>query len=410
MGKKKDILFIISTLRCGGAEHALVSLLNVFDYTKNNVDLLVLCENGMFYKEDVPGNVNMVEPDLSVRGVLEPTSQNMLKCLKAGRWNLLGMHTCRILKNYIKKPRYKNFWSYYWQEYSGYIKGLTKKYDVAIGYLEGLSNYFCIDKVKADLKIGWVHTNYADSSQNKEMDKKYFKEFDYLVTMSEPASETLATVFPEYAKKIYTIHNILDKKQVLRMAEEPIAEWDENFKGLTIASVGNILPVKGYDMAVEACARLVEAGQNIKWYVVGRKDKSKEIEELIERYHLQQRFILIGPQKNPYPFMKKADIYVQCSRYEGLSTTIREAKTLCKPIVATNCQGINDQIEDRKNGSLVDVNVQSIFQGIMELIEHPETRKGYQENLKQELIKDNETKKELEKLDCLLNKGDSCDR
>ena len=89
MGKKKDILFIISTLRCGGAEHALVSLLNVFDYTKYNVDLLILCENGMFYKEDVPGNVNMVEPDLSVRGVLEPTSQNMLKCLKAGRWNLL---------------------------------------------------------------------------------------------------------------------------------------------------------------------------------------------------------------------------------------------------------------------------------------------------------------------------------
>ena len=67
---KKNILFIISTLRCGGAEHALVSLLNVFDYEKYNVDLLILCQEGMFYRKEIPEQVNVIQPDLSISAVL----------------------------------------------------------------------------------------------------------------------------------------------------------------------------------------------------------------------------------------------------------------------------------------------------------------------------------------------------
>ena len=54
----------------------------------------------------------------------------------------------------------------------------------------------------------------------------------------------------------------------------------------------------------------------------------------------------MGVKENPYPYIKKADIYVQPSRYEGKSIAIDEAKILKKPIVVTNFSTAKDQIEN----------------------------------------------------------------
>lgn len=396
---KKNILFVISTLKCGGAEHALVSLLNVMDYSRYNVDLMILCETGMFYKEKIPKEVNVIQPDISVRAVLEPTINNMLKCVKLGKWKYIIMNLKRILFNFLKREKIvSNFWSNYWMRYGSYVNPMEKKYDVGIGYLEGLPNYFCIDKVNAKCKIGWMHTNYADSSQNKDVDKKYFPKFDYMVTMSEAASETLKIEFPEIKNRIYTIHNVLDETEVKEMAKEEVKNIKKERNQFNIVSVGNVLPVKGYDMAVKACAELIKSGVNLKWYVVGRQDQVEEIENLIEKYHLQDIFILVGTKKNPYKYMNIADIYVQCSRYEGFSTTIREAKLLCKPIVATNCQGIKEQIKNGVNGSLAELNVESIYNEILRLVKDEKLRNTYIRNLQESMKKNDDTKIELEKL------------
>lgn len=396
---KKNILFIISTLRCGGAEHALVSLLNVFDYEKYNVDLLILCQEGMFYRKEIPEQVNVIQPDLSISAVLEPTPQNMLKCLKSRRLIYVWMHIKRIIDKMLhRKDIQNNFWSNYWEKYGQYVHPLKKEYDASIGYLEGLANYFCIDKVNAKCKIGWMHTNYADSAQNKKMDEKYFPQFNYMVTMSEPATKTLKKEFPEISDQIYTIHNILDKKEVIHLAHESVEEIKKEDEEVILVSVGNVLPAKGYDMAVEACEKLVHSGLKVKWYVVGRKDKEELINEKIKNYSLQDKFIMLGMKKNPYKYMNAADIYVQCSRYEGFSTTIREAKMLCKPIVATDCQGINDQIENGINGTLVGMNAESICQGILKLANNKKIMEAYTTKLMEDSKNETDMNVELKKL------------
>ena len=396
---KKKVLFVISTLRCGGAEHALISLLNVLDYDRYDVDLLVLCQTGMFYRDNIPKQVHFIEPELSVRAVLEPNMDNMKECLKTGHWKYIVMHIKRLIKKKIKPMTVKtNFWSEYWKRYNKYVHPLKTEYDTAIGYLEGLSNYFCIDKVDAKCKIGWMHTNYLDSKQNYEMDKKYFSKFDKMITMSEPASETLRKAFPEISNKIYTMHNVLDEKEVRKLSLEKVDDIEKKDNEVVIVSVGNVLPVKGYDIAVEACSKLVEQGKNIKWYVIGRKDQPEKIEEMIKAFHLEEHFFLTGMRKNPYKYMKMADIYVQCSRYEGFSTTIREAKLLCKPIVATDCQGINDQIVSGTNGTLVTCDADAFFREILELIEQKDILQRYVDALEVDAQNATETKKDLNKL------------
>ena len=107
---------------------------------------------------------------------------------------------------------------------------------------------------------------------------------------------------------------------------------------------------------------------------------------------------MLGMKKNPYKYMNAADIYVQCSRYEGFSTTIREAKMLCKPIVATDCQGINDQIENGINGTLVGMNAESICQGILKLANNKKIMEAYMTKLMEDSKNETDMNVELKKL------------
>ena len=77
---------------------------------------------------------------------------------------------------------------------------------------------------------------------------------------------------------------------------------------------------------------------------------------------------MTGALKNPYPRMASADIFALLSRYEGLPNTIYESLILGVPVLATNVGGINEQIDDGKNGWLVDNNEDSIAEKIRYLL------------------------------------------
>ena len=90
--------------------------------------------------------------------------------------------------------------------------------------------------------------------------------------------------------------------------------------------------------------------------------------------------ILMGSIKNPYIYLNNSDIYVQTSRHEGLSTTVREAKIFCKPIVITDCQGMSDQIKNGKTGTITSYEVNDIAKAIEELLDNK--NETYINNLK----------------------------
>src|SRR6056297_1543064 len=57
MSRKKNILFLIPSLRGGGAERTLINLLKKIDYERYDVDLLVVSKMGP-YVQEVPSDVN----------------------------------------------------------------------------------------------------------------------------------------------------------------------------------------------------------------------------------------------------------------------------------------------------------------------------------------------------------------
>ena len=98
-------------------------------------------------------------------------------------------------------------------------------------------------------------------------------------------------------------------------------------------------------------------------------EKKKNLKQLIKKNDMTERFILLGKKTNPYPYIKKCDIYCQPSRYEGKAVTVREAQILGKPVVITNFLTSKSQVQDGFDGLITPMGVNGIVNGIKKLIE-----------------------------------------
>ncbi|MEH6949606.1 glycosyltransferase [Bacillus sp. JJ634] len=387
---KKNLLFVMNNLNCGGAEKALISLLETIDYSLFNVDLLLFKHEGLFLGK-IPKKVNLLDEPDGYRYFDMPFKIASANCLVKGRFDIV---LSRIRASYIFKTE-KNraiCEQRVWKSIAQSTKSLDKTYDVAIGYLEKNPVYFCIDKVKAKVKIGFIHNDYDKLGMDPKIDNKYFNHLDFIVTVSEECANVLKERFPIFSHKVKVMHNIISPAIVQKMAEEPIQIERQKTK---LISVGRLNYQKGFEMAIQACKNLVESGYDIVWYVIGEGEERDKLEKMIEGNNLQERFILLGMKENPYPYVREADLYVQPSRFEGKSIAVDEAKILRKPIVVTNFTTAKDQIHHKENGWIADMNSHSIADGIKLLIDDEILRSKFIDNLSKERLG---TELEIQKL------------
>ncbi|SFL16031.1 Glycosyl transferases group 1 [Paenibacillus sp. 1_12] len=377
---KKRLLFIINNLDCGGAEKALISLLETIDYASYEVDLFLFKHHGLFFNS-IPKQVRLLaEPthykyfDMSIKKVF-------VECLKKGKLNIALSRACAgyIFKNERNRAVCdQRVWTYIART----LQGIDNQYDAAIAYLEKNPIYFCIDKVHAVKKIGFIHNDYDKLGMDPKLDLVYFTQLDHLVTVSEQCAVVLKQRFPELENKIEVMHNIVSPPIIHNLAS--IEMDDCKTSGVKLISVGRLVYQKGFDLAIEACKDLIQNGYPVTWYVIGEGEDRSKLEQLIADHKLQQSFILLGTRENPYPYIKEADIYVQPSRFEGKSIALDEAKILHKPIVVTNYSTVNDQITHEFNGLIVDMDAAAVAEGIKRLLDLPELKYKLTANLSQE--------------------------
>ena len=110
-------------------------------------------------------------------------------------------------------------------------------------------------------------------------------------------------------------------------------------------------------------------GLDIRWYIVGYGGDEALIREQIQATGMEEYFILLGKQMNPYPYIQTCDIYVQPSRYEGKAVTVREAQILQKPVVITQFPTAHSQLTDGVDGIIVPNDIEGAAQGIADFIQ-----------------------------------------
>lgn len=380
---KKNVLFIINNLNCGGAEKALISLLEEMDYSRFDVDLFLFKHEGMFMKS-IPKEINLLPESENYRYFdmsLVIAAKELLKKL-----NTRILFNRVLFKFLLKTDNPSIYEQKGWKYVSSAFDKLEKEYDVAIGYLEKNPIYFCVDKVKAKKKIGWIHTEYSKLGIDKSIDNYYFSKIDNIFTVSNECKIDLEYMFPQYDRKIEYMPNIISEKRIKFLSKEEVTDIRFDVGAINIVSVGRLEYVKGFDLAIEVSKILIKNGNKIKWYIIGEGSQRVFLENKIDEYDLENSFELLGEKENPYPYISKADIYVQPSRFEGMGISISEAKCLKKPIVITNFKAAKSQIKNDFDGLIVDIDAESIANGITLLINNQHIKNKFIKNLMDEHV------------------------
>ena len=362
----KKVLFVIDSLHCAGAEKSLTTLLSLLNYSKYDVDLQLFGYGGAL-EELVPKEVNILKPMEYIKFSSLSTKNAVIKSLKNMNFKMLSSRLKFSLA--IRKNNYSNAQKarIYWQKVSNVIEENNKEYDIAISYAQGVPTFYVAEKVCAKKKLAWVNVSYKLGDEDRAFQEQFYDKYNKIVAVSDSAKNIFLETFPKYTNKLEIIYDINDANFIRRMSEQG-QSYNDNYTGLRILTIGRLANQKGYDIALEACKILKEKEIEFKWYSLGIGPLKEEIEKYINENNLENNFKLLGVKSNPYPFIKDCDIYVQTSRFEGFGIAIAEARMLNKPVVTTRFDAVYNQMKDRKNGLVVDMNSQGIVNGILELI------------------------------------------
>ncbi len=379
---KPRILILIHYLEIGGAEISLIGLLNAIDKAKYDVDLFVYSHQGELMQL-IPDGVNLL-PEIPKYSTLE---RPMKEVLREGYVDIVAARLLAKIRHRIYRRTHKingedaSIFQYVANCTTSLLPKINDtEYDLAISFLA--PHNICLDKVRAKKKVAWIHTDYTKIHINKHLELPYWSGFDHIASISEAATEAFVKIFPELAPKVIEIENILSPSFVQKRANGMAEEIEPTSGVVNLLSVGRFCTAKNYDNLPFICKHLVEMGVNVRWYIIGFGGQEQLIREKIAEAGMEKRVIILGKRSNPYPYIKACDIYVQPSRYEGKSVTVREAQMLYKPVVVTNYPTASSQIKNGVDGVIVPMDNRACAEGIKTMIDDKELQARIVEHLR----------------------------
>jgi glycosyltransferase involved in cell wall biosynthesis len=129
---------------------------------------------------------------------------------------------------------------------------------------------------------------------------------------------------------------------------------------LRVLSVGNLIPIKGHEHLVRAVGSLVHDFPALELDIIGDGSERESLQGLVANLHLANKIYFCGRQSRAQvaKAMQRCTVFALPSRYEALGCVYLEAMACGKPTIACRGQGIDEIIEDGKNGCLVNQNAE----------------------------------------------------
>lgn len=169
---------------------------------------------------------------------------------------------------------------------------------------------------------------------------------DRIVTVSHSFRQYIAQ-FTKYPDRILVIPNGFDEKRF-----RPVVHDNAVPQFITVC---RLVPAKGIDVLLRACAELKRRGHNYVLHIIGDGPIREELEQLAESLGIYEETIFYGYMLHPEQFMPFSDIFVLPSRAEAFGSVFAEAALCWLALVGTNIGGIAEQIDNGRNGLLVPV-------------------------------------------------------
>ncbi len=362
------LIFGITSLTFGGAERVLVDIANELS-SKFDITIFTLYGNGELEKE-LSNQVKLIK--------MIDKSYYELNKLQRLKMSLL------LLFN--KKNVYKKY--------------IDKGYNTEIAFLEGPITRLFSTQNKSVKKIAWIHNdigkvfgNNLKAKVKRKLDKKIYKEYNELVFVSKDNKDAFEKIYKITTKK-NVISNFISETRVLNKANEEVENiFDSN--QINFLTVSRLTKQKAIDRLINVHSRLIKEGYVHNFFVIGDGPEKNKLKKLVKKNNVEKTFKMLGKKENPYPYMKKCDIFALLSLYEGLPITILEAKIFDKPILVTNTAS-REALCNYSKSYIVDNSEQGVFDGIKKLINE------YENLQKDEEKKINENDNIIEQIEKLV--------
>ena len=381
----KKIAFVMNEIDVGGVSNALIECLARLNYTKYEVTVWVNAGKGDIQSE--------LCPQVKIKKWGESDSRQILisQIRKFQIKEALRGVFYRALSRATISSQEQN--AIYSMKSLPMISDIY--YDCIICY-QGVSSIVIANtlyRLNGEKKVLWVHGDHNRPKELTSFFSKIYNKFDKIYCVSKATLDNFCGQFPIIKNKADIFYNLIRTDRIIKLAEESIGEISFSYP---IVTVGRLSPEKGQQMIPKTARLLLDAGYDFNWYLVGDGLLRETIEAEIQKYDVADHVILLGTQTNPYPYIKNCDIYVQTSLSEGWCLTVQEARILQKPIVTTPLPVMHEQIISGENGLIAKaVTPEALAESIQLLLDHPELRKKFADNLSHEIC---DNSGELQKL------------
>lgn len=353
--EKKRILFIIPSLNDGGAEKVLIDILKRMDYEKYSIDLLLDYRTGSLV-EDVPEKVNMFYIHKTF-ALYHRIRQKVMRTLKLN----VAYHNWSLI------PRMKR-------------KIGNRRYDTIVSFLEGPALYFHSKLMGYGKKhVTWVHCDLMKNhwtvdacSYRGNMEERIYNMMDRIVFVSGDAKDALNRMYT-IKKEQTVLYNPIDMEEINRKAGEKEVVKSKT----TLCTVCRLVPVKNIGLLLKAVKRIKDDGLDAEVWIVGDGYMMKELKSQAESMNLKDEVKFLGFMRNPYPYMKAADIYISTSDSEGYPLTVCEAICLGKPVISTRTTGGTEILNNGEYGLMAGHDEESVYRCIKLLLENREEMDRY---------------------------------
>ena len=393
----KKIFIYAYNLELGGIERSLIGLLESFDKDEYLVDLFLAKQEGELLG-DIPENVNLLPIERRYQAFGIPI-KNAIKegFIYESAMRIIAKAINKALR-FLKKDSTIAIESFIYRKFIiSRMKEQRHEYDMAVSF--AMPYFYVLNKVRAKVRIGFIHTDYSRININFKFIRKMFDRIDYIASVSESVRKALLNSIIIDSKKTLVVENIMPMKSIGRSANDSQHDMPDD-GSVRILSIGRFGEAKNFDNVPLICKRIVENGLNVKWYLIGFGNGESLIRQRIEESKMENRVIVLGKRENPYSYISDCDLYVQPSRYEGKAVTVREAQMLGKPVIITDFPTSKSQLKDGFDGLIVPLDNDKCADAISALLLDCELMNRLSENCRNN---DYTNSNEVQKLYKILN-------
>jgi glycosyltransferase involved in cell wall biosynthesis len=343
---KCKILFVIDNIEFGGGERGFAQLIN--GLPEDRYEISVACLPGGLFEEKIEKNKAKVIP-LDLRNRFNPG--NILRLA-----NIVKREGVDIIHSQGSRADF----------YSRIVAKLATV-PVLISTIQMPVEGYDVTPLKRLIYV--------------VLDRFSERFVDEFIVVSEKLRKILIYKHKINPEKVITIYNGIEVDEYKPNVEEFRSQESQVRMEFALArdvpvigAIGRLVWQKGFEYLIEAVPEVSKEYPDAKFLIVGEGPLKSKLKVKSEKLRVEDKVIFTGFRTDIKDILSAIDILVIPSLLEGFPMITLEAMAMEKPIIATNIDGITEQITDGTNGILIPPKDPSaIAQAIIRLINDRES-------------------------------------